>query len=111
MELTKKEIARLTKNLKGYYMGEVVPPVEALLGYYDKEWWYEGNTPCTMYRDGHGCIECNVEYIHDPKSYLGENVFVAHVVIYIEGGRFCRKTEYWDARHVAMFTNEIEITM
>ena len=85
MELTKKEIAHLTKNLKGYYMGAVVPPAEAIIGYYDAEVW-EVADPCTMYREGHGCIECNVEYIHDPKSCLGENVFAAHIVTYIEGG-------------------------
>ena len=110
MELTAKEIARLAKNLKGYYMGEVVPPPEAIIGYYDSEVW-EVADPCTMYRDGHGCIECNVEYIHDPKSFLGENVFAAHIVTYIEGGHFSRQTEYWAARHVAMFTNEIEISL
>lgn len=110
MELTKKEIVRLTKNLTAYYMGELVPPVEAIIGYYDSEVW-EASDPCTMYKEGHGCVECKVEYIHDPKSYLGENVLAAHIVLYVEGGHFFRQTEYWDARHVAMFKNEIEISL
>ena len=112
MELTTKQIAKLAKNLKAFYMGELVPPAEAIIGYYDAEVW-EVADPCTMYKEGHHCIECDVEYIHNPgkSPFLGENTLAAHITLYIEGGHFCRQTEYWDARHVAMFTNEIEFSI
>ena len=33
MELTAKEITKLAKNLKAFYMGELVPPRAAIMGY------------------------------------------------------------------------------
>lgn len=108
MMLNAKEIARLTKNLTAFYMGELVPSAAAIRGYYDREVW-EVCDPCTMYAEGHMCVECWVEYIHDPKSYMGENVLAAHITEYVGNGQFSRSTEFWGAEHVAMFKNEIVI--
>ena len=110
MMLNDNEVARLTKNLKDYYMGELIPPAEAIRGYYDREMW-EMSDPCTMYAEGHGCVECWVEYIHyENAKYLAENVLAAHITLYVGDGQFFKTVECWNAEHVAQFKNEIIIT-
>lgn len=110
MMLNDKEIARLTKNLKDYYMGELIPPPEAIRGYYDREIW-EVSDPCTMYAEEHGCVECYVEYIHyENAKYLAENVLAAHITLYVGDGQFFKTVECWAADDVRRFKNEIVIT-
>lgn len=108
MTLTTTELARLTKNLTAFYMGELIPQADAIRGYYDRELWELGD-PCTMFRDTHMCVECRVEYVGAMK-YMGEHVLAAHITIYCEG-QFSRQIEYWNADDVRRFTNEIVINL
>lgn len=110
MMLNAKEIDKLTKYLKDYYMGELVPPLEAIRGYYDSEWFECGGGP-SYYRDTRQCVEVYVEYIHyENAKYLAENVLAAHITLYVGNGQFFKTVENWNAEHVAQFKNEIIIT-
>ena len=109
MKLTDREIASLAKNLSDFYMGELIPPAHAIRGYYDREWWKNGNNPCTLFRDSRMCIDCHVEYIHNLKSYMGENVLAAHITIYCGNGKYSKQTEYWNCEHVRQFTDDPQV--
>jgi len=109
MKLSTNEIARLTKNLTDFYMGELVPQADAIRGYYDHECWEVCN-PCTMYRDGRSCVECRVEYVGAMK-YMGEHMLAAHITEYVGNGQFSRSTEYWNCNDVRRFKNEIIINL
>lgn len=109
MPLTTLEITRLSNDLTAFYMGELIPPADAIRGYYDREVWEHGN-PCTMFRDTHMCVECHVEYVGAMK-YMGENILAAHITIYCGNRQFSRQIEYWNADHVRRFRNEIVISV
>lgn len=110
MMLNDNEVARLTKNLKDYYMGELIPPVEAIRGYYDSE-WFECGGGSSHYRDTRECVEVYVEYIHyENAKYLAENVLAAHITLYVGDGQFFKTVECWNADDVRCFKNEIIIT-
>ena len=72
--------------LKSYYMGEYMPPVEVIQGYYDCK--LDPNT--SIYQPGY-VVSCTVtEHISE---YLGIHELAAHIKY--ANPNFCNSIEYW----------------
>ena len=106
--IKKNDIAELVKNLKSYFMGELIPTKSAIIGMYDSDAWDAINW-CTFYAETHSVVECDVEYLDD--TAFGDCFKVCLTEYSSADHKFHKSEEYWPRDIVEGLKNEIVIDL